>query len=133
MLRQIFAVIAGIVATSIIVGIVQYIGHMLYALPAGSNSNDPEVIRKYVETAPFMALFFVIISYAAGAVCGGFVASKIGRDSSRAPVFILGAVFVLISVYMMVAIPSPFWFWVLGMGAWGLVFVGRDLAQKRRL
>ena len=131
MTRQVLSVIAGFAATSVAVGIVQYIGHSIYPLPTGADSNDPETIRNYVETAPFMALFFVIISYAAGAVLGGFVATKIAGDSSRAPVIILGAMFTLVSIYMMVTIPSPLWFWILGIGAWGLVFVGRNLARKK--
>lgn len=130
MKRLIIAVIVGLLVTSAAVGLVQWIGHQLFPLPAGADPNNPEDIKEYVKTAPFMALFFVIISYAAGAIAGGFTATKIARDSSRAPVFIIGSLFALFSFYMMMIIPSPFWFWILGIGVWGLVFVGRKLARN---
>ncbi|MBW8361696.1 MAG: hypothetical protein K0M56_05855 [Kaistella sp.] len=133
MVRKILAVLAGLIATSLAVMIVQQLGHYLYPLPPGTDPNDIEAIKKYVETAPFMAKFFVIISYAVGALTGGFVSTKIARDSSRAPAFIVGSIFLLISIYMMFTIPSPIWFWVLGVAAWGLVLVGYQLALKKSM
>ena len=132
MVRKIAAVIAGIVATSIAVGLVQQLGHYLYPLPAGTDPNDPEAIKKYVETAPFFAVFFVIISYAAGALAGGFVSTKIANDGKKIYAIIIGILFLMISVYMMITIPSPIWFWVLGIAVWSLVLVGWKLALNRR-
>lgn len=130
MLRKILAVIAGLLATAAMVSLVQMLGHYLYPMPPGSDPNDIEAMKEYVENAPFMALFFVIISYAAGAITGGFVATKIAKDSSRAPAFIIGSLFALVSVYMMLTIPAPFWFWILGVAVWGLVMVGRTFARN---
>lgn len=130
MVRKILAVIAGLLATAAMVALVQQLGHYLYPMPPGSDPNDVEAVKEYVENAPFMALFFVIISYAAGALTGGFTATKIAKDSSRAPAFISGALFALVSIYMMLTIPSPFWFWILGIAVWGLVMVGRTLARR---
>ncbi len=130
MLRKVLAVIAGFIITGAVVGAVQWIGHQIYPLLAGADLNDNETLKDYVENAPFMALFFVILSYAAGAFAGGFAATKIARDSSRAPAFIIGALFTLFSIYMMLTVPTPFWFWVLGIAAWGLVMAGRSVARK---
>lgn len=132
MVRKIAAVIAGIVATSIAVGLVQQLGHYLYPLPAGTDPNDPEAIKKHVETAPFFAVFLVIISYAAGALAGGFVSTKIANDGKKIYAIIIGILFLMISVYMMITIPSPIWFWVLGIAVWSLVLVGWKLALNRR-
>ena len=132
MVRKIAAVIAGIVATSIAVGLVQQLGHYLYPLPTGTDPNDPEAIKIYVETAPFFAVFFVIISYAAGALAGGFVSTKIANDGKKIYAIIIGILFLMISVYMMITIPSPIWFWVLGIAVWSLVLVGWKLALNRR-
>lgn len=130
MLRKIAAVVAGIIVTAVVLGIVQWIGQQVYPPPMGTDLNDAESLKNYVETAPFMALFFVILSYAAGAFCGGFTSTKIARDSSRAPAFIIGALFALISIYMMLTLPTPFWFWVLGLASWGLVLAGRSVARS---
>lgn len=131
--RKILAVIAGLVAAALMVGLVQKLGHLIYPLPAGTDPNDPETFKNYVENAPFLAVFFVIIAYAAGALTGGFVATKIARDSSRAPAFIVGSIMLLFSIYMMLIIPSPIWFWILGVASWGLVLVGYRLALKKSM
>lgn len=131
--RKILAVIAGLVAAALMVGLVQKLGHLIYPLPAGADANDPETFKNYVENAPFLAVFFVIIAYAAGALAGGFVATKIARDSSRAPAFIVGSIMLLFSIYIMSIIPSPIWFWILGVAAWGLVLVGYRLALKKSM
>ena len=131
MLRKILAVAAGIIATSIAVGLVQQLGHYLYPLPAGADPNNPEVIKEYVEKDPFMAVFFVILSYAAGALTGGFVATKIANDGKKIYAIIIGVLFLFVSIYMMITIPSPIWFWILGIAVWGLVLVGYRLAWRK--
>lgn len=131
MIRKIAAVVVGILLTSLVVGLVQQLGHYLYPLPAGTDPNDPEAIKKYVENAPFMAVFFVIISYAAGAFTGGFVSTKIANDGKKIYALIIGVLFLFTSIYMMVTIPSPIWFWILGIAVWSLVLVGWKLALKK--
>lgn len=131
MIRKIAAVVVGILLTSLVVGLVQQLGHYLYPLPAGTDPNDPEAIKKYVENAPFLAVFFVIISYAAGAFTGGFVSTKIANDGKKIYALIIGVLFLFTSIYMMVTIPSPIWFWILGIAVWSLVLVGWKLALKK--
>ena len=127
-LRKILAVIAGIIVCSIVVGLVQQLGHYLYPLPEGSDPNNPEAIKQYVETAPFMAIFFVIISYAVGAFSGGFISTIIAGDEKKIYAIIIGILFLATSIYMMTIIPSPIWFWILGILVWILVLAGWKLA-----
>lgn len=130
MIRKIVAVMAGCIATSIAVGLIQQLGHYLYPLPSGTDPNDVDAIKRYIENAPFMALFFVIISYAVGALAGGFTSTIIANDGKKIYATVVGTVFLIISVYMMAVIPSPVWFWILGMTAWVLVLAGYLLAKK---
>ena len=127
-LRKILAVLVAMIATGIVVGLVQQIGHKMYPLPAGTNPQNPDDIAKYVENAPFMAIFFVIISYAAGALTGGFVSTLIAPDRKKIYAIIIGIIFLITSIYMMVTIPSPIWFWICGILIWLLVLVGWKLA-----
>lgn len=131
MLKKILAILVGFIATSVFVGLVQQIGHYFYPLPKGTDSNDIEAIKNYVKTAPFMAIFFVIISYAIGALVGGFISTKIANDGKKIYAILIGIVFLIISIYMMITIPSPVWFWILGISVWGLVMVGYRLAVKK--
>lgn len=104
----------------------------MYPLPAGANPDDPDDIAKYVENVPFMAIFFVIISYAAGALTGGFVSTVIANDRKKIYAIIIGIIFPIISIYMMVTIPTPVWFWICGILVWLLVLAGWKLAVSLR-
>jgi uncharacterized protein YacL len=132
MLRKILAVIAGMISGGIGVGIVQTIGHYFYPMPQGMKSDDMEAMKNYVENAPFMALFFVIISYAAGAFVSGFVSTKIANDGKKIYALICGIIFLIQSIYMMSLLPTPLWFWVLGILSWILVLVGYKVALNKK-
>lgn len=130
MIRKIIALVAGILLTGFAVGLTQQLGHYLYPLPEGANPEDPEAIKKYIETAPFMAIFFVIISYSVGAFVGGFSSTIIANDGKKIYAIIIGILFLFVSIYMMTVIPSPIWFWILGLLSWLLVLLGWKLAIK---
>lgn len=129
-LRKIVALAAGIIICSIAVGLVQKLGHYLYPFPEGADPNNPETVKEYIKTAPFMAVFFVILSYMAGAVSGGFFSTWIAGDGKKIYALIIGVFFLATSVYMMSVIPSPLWCWILGILSWLFVFLGWKLAVK---
>lgn len=132
MLRKILAVIVGIISGGLSVGIVQTIGHYFYPMPKGMKSDDMEAMKNYVETAPFMALFFVIISYSVAALVSGFVSTKIANDGKNIYALICGTIFLIQSIYMMSLLPTPVWFWFLGIVSWALVFVGYKFALNKK-
>ncbi|ALR30718.1 hypothetical protein ATE47_09340 [Chryseobacterium sp. IHB B 17019] len=131
MIRRISAVVGGLVAGSICVGAVEWLGHKLYPLPAGIKPDDVEAFKEYVATAPFMALLFVILAYAVGALVAGFISTKIANDGKSRSAVICGALFLAATIYNMVVLPTPIWFWVLGIAVWGLVWVGYKLALNK--
>lgn len=131
MLRRILAVPAGLIVGIICITIVEKIGHSLYPPPAAAGSGDMAAMKEYVAHAPFMALFFVIIGYALAAIVSGFTASKIAGNGKHTSAAVCGIIFLCITIYMMVSLPTPIWFWVLGIVVWGLVFVGSKLALKK--
>jgi hypothetical protein len=132
MLRQILAVVAGLITGSVCMGGVEKTGHYLYPPPAGAGDGDMEALKAYVADAPFMALFFVILAYAIAAVVSGFTASKISNNGKHTSALICGIIFLLTTIYMMASLPTPIWFWILGILVWGLVFAGHQLALKTR-
>jgi hypothetical protein len=132
MLRRILAVPVGLIAGIICITIVEKIGHQLYPPPAAAGSGDMEAMKAYVATAPFMALFFVILGYALAAFVSGFTASKISNNGKHTSAVICGIIFLLITLYMMMSLPTPIWFWVLGIAVWGLVLAGSSVALKTR-
>ena len=127
-LRKILAVLVGMFVGGMAIGAVQAIGHRLYPFPPGADPNNPDDLARYVETAPFMAIFFVIISYAAGALTSGFLSTLIAPDRKKIYAVVAGVLFLITSIYMMSTLPTPLWFWICGILVWLLVLVGWKLA-----
>ncbi len=127
-MKKVISVLAGLISGSLVMMLVQMLGHTLYPQPATMDPNDMGQLAQYVKTAPFMALFFIIISYAVAAVFSGFISTLIANDSRRLYALICGGVFLIQSLFMMASLPTPIWFWVLGIAVWGLVELGYRLA-----
>ena len=127
-MKKIIAVLAGLISGGILMTFVQNLGHVLYPQPEGMDQNSMIELAEYVKNAPFMALFFVILSYAAAALLAGWVSTLIAWDRKRVYALICGALFLIQSIFMMASLPTPIWFWILGIGVWALVEVGYRLA-----
>lgn len=132
MLRRILSVVAGIITGSLAIAAIEMLGHYLYPLPAGMKSDDMEAMKEYIPNAPFMALFFVIIAYAFGALIAGFVSTKVANDGKNRYAIICGVIFVIITIINLAMLPTPIWFWVLGIPVWVLVIVGYRLAVNKK-
>ncbi|RNA62066.1 hypothetical protein D1631_09035 [Chryseobacterium nematophagum] len=130
MIRKILAVVGGIMAASVCIWMMESIGHALYPL-SKDTANDVDAFKKYVETLPFMALLLVILGYALGAFVAGFISTKIAKDGKNVYAIICGIFFLLATIYNMVVLPTPIWFWMLGVAVWGLVLVGHKLALNK--
>lgn len=79
---------------------------------------------------PLPAFVAVLVAWALGAFVGGWVAAAVG---TRTAAIVAGRILMLAGLANLVAIPSPLWFWVIGL----LVFVpcallGSRLADRRR-
>ena len=131
MLKKILAVPAGLFAGGIGIFLIQTLDHKLYPLPEGMNPNDMEAMKAYVASAPFMALFFVILSYAVGALVSGYISTLVAGDNKKIYAVICGVIFLLQSIYMMSSLPTPIWFWILGILVWALVLLGYRLGAKK--
>ena len=132
MLRIILGAIVGIIAGSVCVWGVETINHILYPYPVGMKANDMEAFKLYIEKLPFLGKFLVIVGYAFGALVSGFVATKISKNEKPTAAIIGGLIFLSFTIYNMVVLPTPIWFWVLGILVWGLVLVGYILALGRK-
>lgn len=129
-MKKVLAVIAGLLLGGILMTLVQMLGHQIYPQPEGMDPNDMNQLSEYVESAPFMALFFVIISYAVAAFSSGYLATVIAGDQKKLYALICGVIFLVQSIYMMQSLPTPLWFWVLGIVVWALVLVGYQIGKS---
>ncbi|WP_426278554.1 hypothetical protein ACN9MN_04345 [Chryseobacterium sp. S-02] len=131
MLRRILAVIAGIMVGSVGIWLMERLGHSLYPFPADLKPDNIEGFKAYVGNLPFMGKFIVIIGYALGALLSGFVATKVASNGKPVAAIVCGAIFLFFTVYNMMVLPTPVWFWILGIAVWGLVLVGYRLALNK--
>jgi len=109
-MRNVFAVVFGVAVAVFAIMAVEMIGHALYPPPAHLRLDDPKAIRDYVENAPFLALAFVPVAWAAGAFCGGAVAALLaaGRRTQRFGLMV-GTVLLVASAMNLWVIPHPVW------------------------
>jgi hypothetical protein len=114
-IRSVLAVIAGFVAASAIMMIVEATNGKLLYPELGKRAEgvmDREEIRAIMASAPVGALVVVLVGWALGSVAGGFLATLISRKPPYGHALILGVVLTLAGVANNLMLPPPVWFWV---------------------
>ena len=128
--RSIGAVIAGFVAASAVMMLIESInGRVLYPEMGkmAEGVTDKEVIRALLASAPVGALLVVIAGWGLGAFTGGLLAAWIGRDAPMRHALILGGLLTLAGIANNLMLPPPGWFWIPTL----LVFVPAAYAGSR--
>ncbi|MCD1116787.1 hypothetical protein [Chryseobacterium turcicum] len=132
MLKKTLAVIAGIIVGSICIWAIETLNHVIHPYPEDMKPNDMEGFKNYIENLPFLGKFMVIVGYAVGALVSGFVATKISKDEKPTAALICGGIFAFFTIYNMTVLPTPIWFWILGILVWILVLAGYKLALNKK-
>src|SRR5437773_12493733 len=84
MVRNIVAVIVGLIAGSAFNMAIIMVSWMLYPPPAGVDlMKEPAAMKAYVATLTLPAILIVLVAHAGGALVGGLVASAIARRSAN--------------------------------------------------
>lgn len=102
----------GMVASAVLVMIVQAVGSSLFPLPEGFDPMAPDPLR-----LPFAVVAVVAVAWSLGPLLGGLVSTLVAGSSSPVPAFIVGILLLAADVANLVAIPSPVWLWVVGVVA----------------
>lgn len=123
MVRNIGAVVAGLLAMMGTVWLIQSIGHAIFPPEVMPEFDDPEGMRRLIESMPVLALAFVPLAWSVGAFVGTTLACVIG--SARPIVFagIIGGADLLAAASLLLQFPHPLWVAILGVvgivgGAW---------------
>ncbi len=114
MIRALLAVVAGIAAAALMIGLLESIGHTMYPPPEGLDPYvDPEGFAAAVDQMPTGALVVVLLSWAMGTFTGAWLAARIvGRAFYG---YLIGGVMLLGGVTNVISIPHPLWFSVVGI------------------
>ena len=121
--RSILAVILGLLVAFVVIALVQMIGIRVYPPPAGMDPTNPESIKAAMAQIPLAALLFVLLSYAAGSVVGGWVSARFAPKAKMTHAIIVAALLFCAGLMNLMTIPHPMWFAVTSsaiywLGAW---------------
>lgn len=109
-LRNVLAVIAGLIAGGIVNMLLVTIGPMIIPLPAGVDINDPESLSKGIhlfETRHFLTPF---LAHALGTLAGALTAYLIAASYKTRFAYAIGVLFLCGGVIASFIVPAPAWF-----------------------
>ncbi|SMD36357.1 hypothetical protein SAMN04488029_2849 [Reichenbachiella faecimaris] len=114
-LKNILALIAGIVIGSLVnIGLIM-LGHALVPPPEGMNPMDLESLKEFMpmfETKHFIGPF---LAHGLGTLAGAFATAKIAANHQLKFALAIGVWFLYGGISMVLDFPSPMWFNVLDL------------------
>jgi len=113
--RSILAVIAGFVAASAVMMVIETVnGHVLNPElgKMAQGMTDREAIRALMASASIGAFLVVLFGWALGSLVGGFLAAWIGRNTPVAHALVIGVFLTLAGIADNLMLPPPTWFWI---------------------
>jgi len=134
-LRSIAAVVAGFVAASIVMMIIETVnGRVLYPElgKAAEGVTDREKIRDLLASAPLGAFVVVIVGWILGGVAGGWTTARLAAKANVRHGLFLGALLTLAGVANNLMVPPPLWFWIVSLVVlMPAAYLGARLAPAR--
>lgn len=116
-LKNILALVAGIVIGSIVnIGLIM-LGHTLVPPPEGMNPMDMESLKEFMPM--FTPAHFVgpFLAHAIGTLVGAFATAKIAANHQLKFALGIGIWFLHGGISMVIDFPSPMWFNILDLAA----------------
>lgn len=113
-IRSVCAVMAGFLAASVIMMVVETINGQILYPDLGKSAKgltDPQQIKDLLARAPVGAFLVVLFGWALGSLCGGFVTALLSRTASLTPALVLGFLLTLAGAANNLMLPPPVWFW----------------------
>jgi hypothetical protein len=108
MIRNILAVIVGLVVGNIAIMGLHYLGMVFYPLPEDVKMNDMKAIAEYISIAPRESLLFVMFAHLGGTFISGIFTTLVSKNII--PIYIIGSFFTLAGIYNLYMLPHPLWF-----------------------
>ena len=115
MVRNVAAALAGIVTAFVMIMLIEKLGHIIYPPPTDLDFSDPEVMRPYIATLPFLALLFPMIAWVIATFAGTVLASKIGTANPLAFAAVVGGLVLAGTIANLIMIKHPLWFSLLSL------------------
>jgi hypothetical protein len=115
MVRNIIAVIAGLVAGTLVNGGLIQLGHSVIALPPGADVSTMQGIAEAMPSFGPEQFIFPFLAHAGGTFVGVLVGSLIAFSHKMKIALGLGVVFLLGGIAAVVIFPAPLWYDVIDL------------------
>lgn len=135
LLRNVLAVIAGLVIGSVVNMAVVAVSPSLIPPPAGVDVSDPESLSKSMHLFEPRHFVMPFLAHALGTLAGSFAAYLIAATYKARFAYVIGALFLLGGVAASFMIPAPAWFIALDLVAaylpmaWLAAQIGRRMQK----
>ncbi len=133
-LRNVLAVVCGIVLGSMVnIGLVE-LGHSIVSPPDGVDLSTTEGLRNAMALFGPEHFIFPFLAHALGTLSGAFIAAMIAASNRMRIALGVGLFFLIGGIAMVVMLPSPIWFTVLDLlfAYMPMAIVGGRAAISRR-
>lgn len=110
LLRNILAVVAGILLGGLVnMGLVM-IGSSMIPLEGITDPNDMDAMIKAMENAETKHFIFPFLAHAIGTLTGAIIASRIAGNQKMTFALVIGCFFLVGGIAAILMIPGPTWF-----------------------
>lgn len=132
-LRNILAVLAGLVLGSIANMALIQLGLHLFPFPEGFDMSNPESMSTHKHLIEPNQLLFPWLAHALGTLVGAAIAARLAAQHHLVMGMVVGLFFLAGGIYMAVAVPAPLWFIVadLALAYQPMAYLGAKLATRK--
>ena len=109
-LRNILAVLAGIVIGSVVNMALVKLGPSIIPVPEGVDVTDPESLKEGIHLFETRHFIFPFLAHAIGTLVGAFITALIAASHRMAFAIAIGGFFLLGGIMNLFMLPSPTWF-----------------------
>lgn len=115
-LRNVLAVVAGIVVGGLVnMGLIT-VGPEIIPLPEGIDPNDMESLKANSHLMETKHFLFPFLAHALGTLVGAFLAAKLAISNQLTLAMVIGGFFLIGGITAATMIPAPLWFNVADLG-----------------
>ncbi len=115
-LKNILAVVAGLVVGSIVNGGIVSLSGSIIPPPEGVNPSDMESLKAGMHLFEPKHFIMPFLAHAMGTLSGAYLAARIAANNNMKFALAIGAFFLIGGIMAVMMLPSPVWFTVLDLG-----------------
>jgi hypothetical protein len=111
-IRNIVAVLVGLVAATLVVMMADQMSHIIHPPPSHLNFNDKEAFEKYMQNVPVQAFMVMMAGWILSSFAGGLVTTLIQTEKKIWLALITGGILMAGALANQFMIPHPGWMMV---------------------